>query len=53
MIHSAQIVSGYFSEARGNVDVKEVLKPPVFLNNPCKKRGGVQKEEEHTSRPRF
>lgn len=34
------IVPGYFSEARSNVDVEEVLKPPVFLNSPCKKRGG-------------
>lgn len=46
-------VPGYFSEARSNVDVEEVLKPPVFLNSPCKKRGGWGEEEEHTSRLRF
>lgn len=25
-----------------------VLKPPVFPNEPCKERGGEEKEEEHT-----
>lgn len=48
-----KIVTGYFSEAWENVDIEEVLKTPIFLNNPCKTRVGVEKEEEHTSRPRF